>query len=316
MQVGIAVLPGCFGSGLAVLGDILRTGEQLRPQLDRAIELISVRTIGCTRRVSTSGGFELVADRLVGEDDALVDLDALVLPGLAVTSAHELIEALSSTPAKRLRHWLAANPSPPALAAACSGTFLAAESGWLDGRTATTCWWLVEDFRRRYPRIDLEMTRMVVRSGTVTTAGAAFAHIDLGMSLLSQTSAPLAEQVARYLLVDRRPALSLETAVSHLAAADPIVSEFEGWMRDHLDQEVDISDAARAIGTTRRTLERRCRVRTGLTPNQLIRRLRVERAAHLQRTTSLSPDQIAPVVGYRSGASLRRVLRLAEGVHT
>jgi transcriptional regulator GlxA family with amidase domain len=312
MRVGVVVTRGVFDSGLVSVLDVLRVAEALRPRVDASISPISVVQAGLASRAHTAGGLAVEIEHRL-DQAGTAGLDVLVVPALAALDATGLETMLSLPHVRALRGFLreSGGRDDLDLAAACTGTFVLAEAGLLDERRATTTWWLTALFARRYPHVQLDMSRMVVSTGRLTTAGAAFAHIDLAMSLVSRVSPTLADVVARHLLVDERPARSAEAALEHLATTDLLVTEFECWVREHLDEPIEIADAAQDLCVTRRTLERHVRERLGMSPSALVRRIRLERAQHLRRTTPLTLEAVAMQVGYGSAHTLRRALARA-----
>ena len=180
------------------------------------------------------------------------------------------------------------------IASACAGTFLLAEAGILDGVRATTTWWLSPAFRTRYPRVQVDHSQMVITCEGITTAGAAFGHVDLALAIVRASSPALADLVARYLVVDERPSQSAYTIPSALAQSDPTVAAFERWIREHLAEPISIADAAKAIGVSERTLQRSVQRTIGTSPIRFVQDLRIERARHLLRTTDLSGGNHLP----------------------
>jgi transcriptional regulator GlxA family with amidase domain len=195
------------------------------------------------------------------------------------------------------------------MTAACIGTFILAESGLLDHHRATTTWWLAPMFRQRYPNVSVDESNMLVRSGQFVTAGAALSHMDLALSIIRGASPQLASLTAKYLIVDTRPSQSAYSLTDHLIHSDPLVERFENWARARLDRGFSLDDAARAVGSSKRTLARHLQTVLGKSPLSYFQSLRVEHAVHLLKTGDASVDEVAARVGYADGTTLRNLLR-------
>ena len=313
MRLHLLVLDGVFDLGLAALADTLGTANALAATLANAASPIEVRLVGVRRRVRTAQGLTVP----VVPGATAPRPDVVLVPALGAkmpdTLAARLAQPDVADAGATLRHWAGAGA---ALGAACTGTFVLAESGLLNGLRATTSWWLAPTFRQRYPAVLLDEARMIVNAPGITTAGAALAHLDLALGVVRARSPALAALAARYLLVEERGSQAGFVIPDHLAHADPMVERFEGWARRSLANGFSLSDAARSVGASERTLARRLRSVLGKTPLSYFQDLRVERAVHLLRTGSHSVDQIATQIGYADGVTLRTLLRrrLGRGV--
>ena len=313
MKIDVLALDGVFDTGLAVFLDAFAIANELAAAQALSSVRFDVTVVGLGEEARTSQGFRAPTKRASGRPAP----EWVVLPAIGARTPDALETALArpdvAEAAELLRGWRAGEAR---LAAACIGTFIAAEAGLLDGETATTTWWLAPFFRRRYPAVRLEERRMIVPSGRVVTAGAALSHMDLALWLLRRESPSLADLTARYLIVDARPAQSAYALSDHLAHTDPLVRRFENWARDHLAQGFSQDEAARAVGASKRTLARRMGEVLGRTPLGYFQDLRVERAVHLLRTSDEDVESVAAAVGYKDGVTLRNLLRrkLGRGV--
>src|SRR6202000_1066454 len=134
--------------------------------------------------------------------------------------------------------------------------------------------------------------------------------------LIRKASPKLSTVVSRYLLADIRSSQAPYIIPNHLAQADPLILRFERWAREHLQEGFSLQDAASALATSPRSLQRRCQAVLGKSPLAYFQDLRVERAQSLLHGSGLAIDAIAAEVGYEDGATLRTLLRqrLGRGV--
>jgi transcriptional regulator GlxA family with amidase domain len=310
MKIHIVALNDVFDTGLSTLLDAFSTANELAEMSGMTSSSFDVSVLGVRRSVSTAQGLSVPLS--MATKKAVPDL--FIVPALGFKMPGPLVPALGRPDVLDaiavLRSWAERGAT---VAAACIGTFVLAEAGLLDGRDATTTWWLAPLFRQRYPKVRLDESRMIVKSGNVITAGAALSHMDLALQLIRQQSPKLAALTAKYLIVDSRPSQSAYILTDHLDHNDPLVEQFERWARRSLTTGFSLDDAARVTGASKRTLARRLQAVLGKSPLSFFQDLRVERAIHLLRTTDQSVDEIAPRVGYMDGVTLRALLRRKTG---
>jgi transcriptional regulator GlxA family with amidase domain len=305
MLVDVLALDDVFDLGLSAVLDAFQTANELIGMAGLAVPRFEVKIVGMRRAIKTSQGLS-VPVHAVGTRTP----DCVVVPAIGFKMPGPLEAALGRPDVRdattALRQWARRGAT---MTAACIGTFVMAESGLLDHHRATTTWWLAPLFRKRYPNVLLDESNMIVKSGRCVTAGAALSHMDLALWLVRGVSPQLAALTAKYLIVDSRPSQSVYALTDHLIHSDPIVQRFESWARARLARGFSLDEAAKAVGSSKRTLARRIQSVLGKSPLSYFQSLRVERAVHLLKTGSASVDEVAARVGYAEGATLRTLLR-------
>ncbi|WP_076865672.1 GlxA family transcriptional regulator [Bradyrhizobium mercantei] len=313
MKIAILALEGLWDTGLTAILDALSLADKFsRLQMGGTVRF-DVSVYGLRKRVRSGQGLGIPVKPITANSSP----DWVIVPALNTGLPEQLVPALERRDVRQareqLKQWHAGGAR---IAASCIGSFIVAETGLLDHQEATTTWWLAPLFRQRYPNVRLDETRMLVPSGIGVTAGAAMGHLDLALWLIRQASPELASVVSRYLLADLRSSQSVFIIPNHLAQADPLIQRFERWAREHLRRGFSLQDAAEALATSPRTLQRRCEAVLGKSPLSYFQDLRVERAQSLLHGSGLDIEAIAAEVGYEDGATLRTLLRerLGRGV--
>lgn len=225
------------------------------------------------------------------------------------------IDAASHNPV--LLRWMRAQASScRRVASVCSGAFLLAELGLLDGRRAATHWRRVSEFRERFPAVRLEADPIFVRDGHIWTSAGITAGIDLALALIEQDlGSDAALAVARQLVVFlKRPGgqAQFSTALAMQSGGDRI-QLLHGWIADHLDADLSLPALAAAAGMSERSLIRHHKRATGVSPARAVERIRVE-AARRMLEEGKPVKRVARRCGFGSEETLRRSFLRLVGV--
>lgn len=219
-------------------------------------------------------------------------------------------KVLSAAGDAALRDWLRLRAARARRAASvCTGAFLLAATGLLDGRRAVTHWSFCSELARRHPRVHVEVDPIFVRDGRFWTSAGVTSGIDLALALVEEDlGRSLALALARYLVVFiKRPGgqAQFSTALS-LQLADDRFGLLHAWIGDHLADPLSLRVLARQARMSPRSFGRHYAEEVGMTPMKAVEKLRVEAARLLLADTRLPVKQIAARCGFGSEETLRR----------
>jgi len=266
--------------------------------------------VTCTadgRPVRTNADFSITVEHGA---EALRTADTVIIPPF---DSSEISRAAPAAVAEAL-----AFVAPGArIVSICTGAFVLAAAGLLDGRPATTHWAMAGLFREWYPQVALDPDVLFIDEGDVLTSAGAASGIDVCLHLVRKDhGSEVANQVARRCVVppwrDGGQAQYIERPVPDATANGTAAAR--QWALENLDRPLTLADLAEHSHMSLRTFARRFTEEVGLSPGRWLIQQRLDRARHLLESTDLAVDEIAGRVGFAGGTSLREHLHAAIGV--
>jgi transcriptional regulator GlxA family with amidase domain len=195
------------------------------------------------------------------------------------------------------------------VASVCSGAYVLAEAGLLDGKRATTHWGRTRDFVARYPKVKLEQDQIFTRDGDVWTSAGITAGIDLALAMVTEDHGDaVAQDTARHLVLYHRRSggQSQFSSLLELKAPNGRFGALLAWARENLDASLTVEDLAERANMSARHFARAFAAETGSTPSKAIERLRVEAARERVQSSSEAIELVAQSTGFRDPERMRR----------
>jgi transcriptional regulator GlxA family with amidase domain len=202
------------------------------------------------------------------------------------------------------------------IASVCSGAYILAEAGLLDGRRATTHWQRTRHFVSAYPKVKLEPDRIFVRDGNIWSSAGISAGIDLALALAAEDFGDeVAQKTARQLVLyhSRSGGQSQFSSLLELKAPSGRFGPLLAWAREHLDAPLTVEDMAEQAGMSSRHFARAFIAETGTTPSKAVERLRIEVARQRVQSSSEAIERVAQTTGFRDPGRMRRAFIRAFG---
>ncbi len=298
----VAVLV-CDGLALFEFGIVIEVFGLRRPELGVPWYRVAVTSFDPSPLTATGG----VQISTTHAPRVLARADTIVVPSwrsIDEVPPRPMLDAVRSAHARGAR-----------LLSVCSGAFVLAAAGVLDGRRATTHWRYAEELARRYPKVRVEPSVLYVEDGSVLTSAGSAAGIDLGLHVVRQDyGADIANQVARRMVVPpHREGGQAQFVARAITPLDGSLAPLLEWAMARLDQRISVATLARRAKLSARTLARRFEAQAGTTPHQWLTHHRVLLAQRLLETSSVSIERVAELSGFVTPETLRHHFRKRVG---
>jgi transcriptional regulator GlxA family with amidase domain len=310
LTTNVLALRGVPSIGTTGTSDALRKADQAWAQVHpEQPPVFEVRLVGLDAAPVRCGGGVWIDPESVASSSKRPDL--VVIPGLSNDVDVSFAANVGWSP--WVAKWAAAGS---VVASSCTGAFLAAEAGVLDGHAATTHWAAADLLQQRYPRVRVQAHRMVIDENEVVTSGGATTFLNLVVHLTHRFGgAERAAQAAKLLLVDghRLTQLPYTILVGTRHHSDDVVRLAQQHVAAELGNELTVERLAARAAVSPRSLERHFEQALGMSPSRYLQLVRIEAAKRLLEASADPVDHIRRQVGYGDASAFRRAFTRRTG---
>ncbi len=308
--VSIVAVDQMLGTSISLPMEMLFAADSYVELTRKPFPRLDMKVVAMTTQpIKMAGGLRILPESTLLQSH---QSDLIVVPGLW---RNPLPVIQKSAP---LIDWLKHQHSEGAtICAAGTGVCLLAESGLLNNKPATTHWYYFDRFARRYPKVQLQRSHFITRSGRLYCAGSVNSVADLVVHLIELFfDRDIASRVEQQFSREIRKSYdqiyySMDDAKNH---PDEAIIQSQQWIQEHYHRSVQMQQIAEQVDMSLRTFNRRFKAATGLSPSQYLLRLRIEMAKDLLRTTDLGISAIADACGFNDDGYFSRCFKKQENI--
>lgn len=278
-------------------------GQAIQPRFKVQIASLNGANIRCSNRLIMQAHCDI---------KKITECDLLLIPTIG-----DSIDKVLASNRELISHLQRLADTQTDIASNCSGAFLLAEAGLLQGKSATTHWGYASKFKQDYPEVDLQPKQFVTQSDNIFCAAGGSAFYDLALLLIERyCGREVSAQVAKTQVIDKKigDQSSYTNATLHSPHSDPVVTRIQHYIEQHYTESLQVNELAALVNITPRTLNRRFQACLSMRPIEYIQAVRIEQAKRLLESADVSIKTLAYQVGYHDLSSFSRLFKRATNL--